>query len=152
MTVQLAEDVQTYLVRTSTQASRLGKVAVNDPSFVSQLRAGLICGPKREAKMRACMAQYPEGVPATAAPPPRVRAVKSRGRNDVGGSIERFNGKPTGPAPFVPIAAIAREDAPLARQISLEADRLGRPVAGLLSELVGLGWRCYVEDAREDAA
>lgn len=152
MTVQLAHDVQVYLRQTSTPASRLGKVAVNDPSLVSQLRAGMPCGPRREAKVRGCMAQYPKGVPASAGPPPRVRAVKSRGRNDVGGSIERFNGKPTGPAPFVPIAAIAREDAPLARQISLEADRLGRPVAGLLSELVGLGWRCYVEDARESAS
>lgn len=152
MTAQLAHDVQTYLTRTSTQPARLGRVAVNDPSFVSQLRAGLICGPKREAKMRACMAQYPKGIPASAGPPPRVRAVRSRGKNDVGGSVERFNGKPTGPAPFVPIATIAREDAPLARQISLEADRLGRPVAGLLSELVGLGWRCYVEDARESTS
>lgn len=152
MTVQLAHDVQVYLTRTSTQASRIGKVAVNDASFVSQLRGGMPCGPRREAKVRACMDQYPKGIPASAKPPARVRSVRPREKKDVGVPAQRFNGKPTGPAPFVPIAAIAREDAPLARQISLEADRLGRPVAGLLSELVGLGWRCYVEDAREDAA
>lgn len=152
MTVQLAHDVQVYLTRTSTQASRLGKVAVNDPAFVSQLRGGMLCGPRREAKVRACMAQYPDGVPASANPPARVRGVRPRSKKDVGMPVQRFNAKPTGPAPFVPIAAVARDDVPLARQISLEADRLGRPVAGLLSELVGLGWRCYVEDAREDAA
>lgn len=152
MTDQLAADVQAYLRQTDTPAARLGKVAVNDPSIVSQLRAGLICGPKREAKVRACMAQYPKGIPASAGPPPRVRAVRPRERKDVGVPAQRFNGKPTGPAPFVPITAIARDDAPLARQISLEADRLGRPVAGLLSELVGLGWRCYVEDARESGS
>ena len=48
-----------------------------------------------------------------------------------------------GPAPFLPIRAIARDDAALAAAIEAEATRLARPIPTFLSELVARGWAAY---------
>lgn len=57
-----------------------------------------------------------------------------------------------GPAPAPTIAVIAAGSADLARAITVEADRRGKPVQVLLSELVALGWTCYLADAQEEQA
>ena len=56
--MQILPDIEAFLASHNMGAATFGKLALNDPPFVSQLRNGRRVWPETEAKVRRFMATY----------------------------------------------------------------------------------------------
>ncbi|GLT08020.1 hypothetical protein GCM10007928_02510 [Sulfitobacter porphyrae] len=63
MMTDFIREIEDYLERTGSKPSRLGRGFLSDPNFVSRLREGGECRPSTIEKVRAKMAEFPDGPP-----------------------------------------------------------------------------------------
>lgn len=140
----LRADIHRYLDRTGMTYRQFGEHALGDPGFVGRLGSVGGIGPKREAKVRAFMADNPAGVGVSRSKAEGFAVVR-RGE----GYVDRnaVLPKPIGPVPAPAPSVIAEDHPALAPAIFAEAARRGTPVAALLSELVARGWAAMQGEA-----
>ncbi|KKC24918.1 hypothetical protein [Sphingomonas sp. SRS2] len=80
----LIREILDYCERTGASETRFGRIAVNDPHLVRDLRKGRSCGPAREATVRRVMAAHPHGLPGARPRPERAGAFGRPDADDPG--------------------------------------------------------------------